>query len=931
MTTVDGCRLAVTVVVADEPGPVVLLRTPYWRHRLLGEAQGWARRGFTCVVGDVRGRFGSTGEFLPYVHEPADGAAVVDWVADQDFGGGPLLVAGASYGAYCAVTAALARPDVVRGVLASVPALGFGETAREPGGAARLACRVGWWAEHGGTTQPRAPQHDPSLLSQLPVVGLVERVLGTTPPGWDEMWTAPRRDERLWNGLRELRMPLLAVGGLQDPFASHTVELADAWGGPTRLVLGPWGHDLDSREPGAALGGQRIGSVYAQWARGVCSDGFGGDAGVIAVDSHGRWSSMDHGRMRLPCAVSDAAFVADPSDPFRSDVRFSEREDRALVRTDPLPAGEIAGRVTVALDAEADSVDADWVVRIALQSGDRLVPLTHAVGRYAHVPGRRREVVITTPPIGVLVAAGARLVVEVAGHHWPAHARNPHTGGDPVTATELLPGARRVHAAHLDVPWRGPGTAVVTPSALLDPPRPDQEVASMPATPTMPVESLIDPVTGIVRRLVDVAPVDGAPPRYIGVTAEIADARRLGAWPADRVSLGTTFGDPGGARTAALGEAVERYCGNRVAPGLPRATAADLRGERMFGPGDLPFFAPWQHEASRWPYRPFTDDLAVEWVKGAEDGEPCWLPASWVHLNYHSGERRREPRLHHLNYAGIATGTDERDAFRRGLLELLERDALELWWHLGGPSRGIDIDSVPGLAAELAGSRLRVHLVELPTEHPAACVAAVVVDPVTGIVGGGGAARFDPVEACTKAVLEAVHTWVFTLGLVDPGGWVFEAIRAGILAEGLYLPFREDRRYLDDSGTCFGRVRDLGAQVQVWLDERVQERLLPRFTRPQQAIGVDDLPRGDLVSLLSSLRGAGCRIAHSDLTTADVAHTPLRVVRVCATGLVPNAPAAFRYWGLPRWREVIQERGWAAGADPLGGPAGLVIEPPPFL
>ncbi|WP_395474597.1 CocE/NonD family hydrolase [Saccharopolyspora spinosa] len=124
MTTVDGCRLAVTVVAADGPGPVVLLRTPYGRHRLLGEAQGWARRGFTCVVGDVRGRFGSTGEFLPYVHEPADGAAVVDWVADQDFGGGPLLAAGASYGAYCAVTAALARPDVVRGVLASVPALG---------------------------------------------------------------------------------------------------------------------------------------------------------------------------------------------------------------------------------------------------------------------------------------------------------------------------------------------------------------------------------------------------------------------------------------------------------------------------------------------------------------------------------------------------------------------------------------------------------------------------------------------------------------------------------------------------------------------------------------------------------------------------------------------------------------------------------------
>ncbi|WP_086820862.1 YcaO-like family protein [Allokutzneria sp. NRRL B-24872] len=446
---------------------------------------------------------------------------------------------------------------------------------------------------------------------------------------------------------------------------------------------------------------------------------------------------------------------------------------------------------------------------------------------------------------------------------------------------------------------------------------------------TLPVDALIDPLTGVIRRLVDVEHVPGAPHRYRGVTAEVADARRLGAWPADRVSLGTTFGDVDGARIAAIGEAVERYCGNRVPNGLRRATAAELQAEgaHLFGPDDLPFFAPWQQV----PYRPFTADLAQLWVEGEEDGQACWLPASWVYLNFFSGQRRGEPRTHHLNYAGIATGADSDDAFRRGLLELLERDALELWWHLGGPSRGIDLDSVPGLAGELAGSRLRIHLVELPTEHPVACVAAVAIDEETGIVAGGGAARFDPAEACVKAVLEAVHTWVFTLGLLDPDGWVFAAVKAGVLAEGLYLPHREDRAYADDTGVHFGRVRDLGAQPQVWLDKRVQDRLLPRFTEPGELIGVEDLPRGDLHSLQASLRASGCRVASVDLTTSDVAETPLRVRRVCATGLVPNAPGAFRYLGLPRWRQVIAERGWAPGADPLSGPEGLVLDPPPFL
>ncbi|ONI75210.1 hypothetical protein ALI144C_41475 [Actinosynnema sp. ALI-1.44] len=439
---------------------------------------------------------------------------------------------------------------------------------------------------------------------------------------------------------------------------------------------------------------------------------------------------------------------------------------------------------------------------------------------------------------------------------------------------------------------------------------------------TLTTESLIDPLTGVVRRLVDVEPVPGMPSSYLGVTAEVADARRLGAWPADRVSLGTSFGDPQTARAAALGEAVERYCGNRVPPGLRVASARELaaEGHRLFGPADLPFFANWQYEVERFPYRYFDENLEITWAQGIENGEPCYAPASWVYLNYHTSARRRQPRLHHLNYAGIATGVGADDAFERGLLELVERDALELWWHLGAPTTGIDIASVPGLPERLAGSRLQVHLVRLPSEHPVSVVAAVVIDPETGIVGGGGAARFDPVHACTKAVLEAVHTWVFTLGLLDKSGWVFQAIDAGVLAEGLYLPHRDDRGYLADAGENFRRVRDLGAQVQIWLDPAVQDQWLHRFTHPSSHMDAAQLPTGDLAALTASL--AGNRIAAFDLTTPDVAETPLRVVRVCATGLVPNAPAAFRYLGLPRWQQVIDARGWDSG---------LVLVPPPFL
>lgn len=444
--------------------------------------------------------------------------------------------------------------------------------------------------------------------------------------------------------------------------------------------------------------------------------------------------------------------------------------------------------------------------------------------------------------------------------------------------------------------------------------------------PTSPLtlEHLVDPELGVVLGLHPVERLPGLPASYVGITAEVADSRVHGNWPSDRVSLGTTFDDLAGARVAAIGEAVERYCGNYVPAGLVRGSARGLAaaGHRLLGPDDLRFFADWQHEQPRFPFERFTDDVEIAWLEGRAAGGPVLVPASWAHLNWHTGPRRRDPRLHHVNYAGIATGQGLDDAAGRGLLELVERDALSLWWHLDLPASGIDPASIPGLAEHLAGSRLELHLLALPSWFGVPVVAAVVRDPGTGIVAGGFSAKLDPVETATKAALEAIHSWVFTQGLLEPDGWVFDAVEAGILSRGLYLPHRPDRDYLAVAGERQERVRDLGAQAQVWLDPEVQRRLLPRFTAPPARVSIDELPTGTHAGLRSALEAAGHEVVVCDLTTPDVALTPLRVARVCARGLVPNAPAAFPYYGLPRWAGV-------AGRPPT--PESLLLLPPPSL
>ncbi|MDJ0350246.1 YcaO-like family protein [Cryobacterium sp. PH29-G1] len=468
------------------------------------------------------------------------------------------------------------------------------------------------------------------------------------------------------------------------------------------------------------------------------------------------------------------------------------------------------------------------------------------------------------------------------------------------------------------------------------------------ARPLLGPESLVDAETGIIRSVRSVLRPDGAPSAYTSVTAEVADARRLGDWPADRVSLGTTFGDTEQAWIAAVAEGMERYCGNFLPEHLDPAeqrvgSAAELRGQglRVIDLAALPQFAPWQLAAADFPYQALTDTVTTLWTRchellpGRDRETPAgdqtaatWLPASLVYLNWRQRRCRYLPRVHHLNYAGIATGQGNADAQDRAVLECVERDALELWWHLDGPTRGIDPASVPQLTEAMSGCDLHYWLVELPSEF-APVLAALVYDPHTGLYAAGFSCKLDPAEAARKAVLEAVHTWIYTAGLQDADGWVFQAVAARLMAPGLYLEHRADRRYLDAVGENFARVRDLGAHVQVWLDPRVHP-LAERFTQPSLGtVSITQIPSVSQGWVYERLAAGGHRVFTRDLTTSDVARTSLRVARVVVTGLVPNAPAAFAYLGSERFRTAARERGWRS-TDPVD-PDDFTLTPPPHM
>lgn len=99
----DGVRLATDVYLPARPGrmPAVLVRLPYdkcGRYTFMPQcAPYFVERGYVFVVQDVRGKFRSEGETMPFVHEVDDGYDTLEWIVGQSWSDGRVGMFGDSY------------------------------------------------------------------------------------------------------------------------------------------------------------------------------------------------------------------------------------------------------------------------------------------------------------------------------------------------------------------------------------------------------------------------------------------------------------------------------------------------------------------------------------------------------------------------------------------------------------------------------------------------------------------------------------------------------------------------------------------------------------------------------------------------------------------------------------------------------------------
>ncbi|MFG2097502.1 YcaO-like family protein [Streptomyces sp. NPDC048612] len=451
---------------------------------------------------------------------------------------------------------------------------------------------------------------------------------------------------------------------------------------------------------------------------------------------------------------------------------------------------------------------------------------------------------------------------------------------------------------------------------------------------------LADAGLPLIERVVLDRPRAAAVPSCVSYSARLSADSALVPAVVDTATGGAALGDHDRARRAAVGEAVERYCANLVPDTLPVASYAELSrvGRAAVDPREFALYSPAQYARRGFPFVAMAPGLPVAWASGHDlhDGSPVLVPASLTYVNYYRGARRAEPPAHYPVLAGTAAGDTPEEAQLAALLEVLERDAVTLWWLSGAPAAALfpgGDDALATALGEAASAGLRVTFLRIPSTFDITVAGAFIEDGARRLVAFGSACRPTTTAAAAKALTEAIGMHETGLELLERGSGFWTAVRAGRLGRRPYRPHRHDRAYLDDFRPDWHDVNDVRLHLQVYLDPRMQDARLDRLraprtggrpTAPQHGPGPAAARLDDYVRLLAA---QGLRAVTVDLTPPQVRAAGLYVARVMVPGLTGNAPAAFPFLGGRRLHHEPLARGWVPRPPREGD---LVLDPLPF-
>ncbi len=272
----DGTRLATLVYLPDGvegPFPVVFIRTPYGIGNLISGMWHYPARGYALVLQATRGTSftdpanRSDGTFEPMIHERRDGAAALDWIAQQPWSNDKICMQGGSYVGYTQWTAAMAKNPALKCLIPeSSMGTAFSDQPNMGGSFVEgMAYYTFWMLEQ--KLLPNRTWSD--VLHHRPLIELDDYALGRDLPQWNTLVQHNTNDgywaEQDWyRGTHSRDFSALMISGWWDddfPGTESNWALMSRHGtGPQRLIVGPWrhGYNLDRTLNGYQFGADAL-------------------------------------------------------------------------------------------------------------------------------------------------------------------------------------------------------------------------------------------------------------------------------------------------------------------------------------------------------------------------------------------------------------------------------------------------------------------------------------------------------------------------------------------------------------------------------------------------------------------------------------------------------------------------------------------------
>lgn len=220
---------------ADGKFPVLLVRTPYDRINEAEFARKGAARGYVMITQDVRGRFGSEGDWYPFKNESQDGYDTIEWAAALPYSNGKVGMWGGSYVGATQFLAAIAKPPHLAGICPTVTASNYHDGWTYQGGAFEQWFNESWTTGLAMNTMRRRVEENGRALEGTKTLPLADYAVLEAPsaagiapyfkdwlmhPSYDDYWKRWSIEDHYAN----IEVPVLSFAAWYDIFLGGSLR-----------------------------------------------------------------------------------------------------------------------------------------------------------------------------------------------------------------------------------------------------------------------------------------------------------------------------------------------------------------------------------------------------------------------------------------------------------------------------------------------------------------------------------------------------------------------------------------------------------------------------------------------------------------------------------------------------------------------------------